>query len=100
ASATAVGYTVDFLRYCMPFLCLNIIANMFHHFFRGIGHMKALLITTVTGSIARIIISWLFIPIIGIYGYYIGWVVSWLFDGFAGVIIYFFGKWRKEIKYT
>lgn len=95
AAPLAVDYTVTFARYCMPLLVLNIVANLFHNFFRGIGYMKALLVTTVTGSLARIVISWLLIPSFGIYGYYAGWVLSWLFDGAVGVWLYRFGKWRR-----
>ena len=99
ASELAIHYTVMFGRWCMPFLVFNVVANLYHNFFRGIGHMKALLITTIVGSAARIILSWGLIAPLGIYGYYAGWVLSWLTDGAAGVIIYFFGKWRKSISF-
>lgn len=98
ASPLAVDYTVAFAQYCIPLLVLNIVANLFHNFFRGVGYMKALLVTTITGSCARIVISWLLIQPFGIYGYYAGWVLSWLFDGAACVLIYFFGKWRRLLK--
>lgn len=98
ASTVSINYTIIFLRFFLPFLIFNIIANMFHNFFRGIGHMKALLITSIASSVARITISWILIKPLGIYGYYIGWVMSWLFDGLAGIIIYRFGKWRKILK--
>ncbi|MBQ9859742.1 MAG: hypothetical protein IJO76_03575 [Clostridia bacterium] len=98
AAPLAVDYTVAFAQYCMPLLVMNIVANLFHNFFRGIGYMKALLITTITGSFARIIISWLLIQPFGIYGYYAGWVLSWLFDGAVGVLIYRFGKWRRILE--
>lgn len=97
ADITSVNYTVTFLRYCMPFLFFNIIANLFHHFFRGIGLMKALLITTIVGSAVRILISWLLIPYWGIYGYYVGWVMSWVLDGAVGLLIYYFGSWKKQL---
>lgn len=98
ADIVSVNYTVLFLKYCMPFLIFNVLANMFHHFFRGIGQMKALLITTLVGSVARIIIGWILIPYWGIYGYYVGWVMSWVLDGAVGLLIYFFGKWKKRLK--
>ncbi|MBR2338858.1 MAG: polysaccharide biosynthesis C-terminal domain-containing protein [Clostridia bacterium] len=97
AAPVSVEYTITFLRYCMPFLVCNIVANLFHHFFRGIGQMTALLVTTVVGSVARIAISWLLIGPFGIYGYYVGWVLSWVVDALVGWIIYRFGKWRKII---
>ena len=72
-------------------------ANLFHHFFRGIGRMRLLLITTLAGSAARILISWILIKPLGIYGYYIGWVFAWLVDAAVGAGLYFFGSWRKEL---
>lgn len=98
ALQTSVDYTVAFLRYCMPFLICNIVANLFHHFFRGIGRMMPLLIATAIGSLARIVISSLLIVPFGIYGYYAGWVLSWVFDGLAGILFYRFGKWRRILK--
>lgn len=98
ADPVSVQYTVEFLRYCLPFLVINVFANLFHNFFRGIGRMKALLITTISGSEARIIISWLLIGPFGIYGYYAGWILSWVFDAVVGTAIYFFGSWRKQLQ--
>lgn len=97
ADPVSIAYTLEFMRYCLPFLVFNIVANLFHHFFRGIGYMKALLITTIAGSVGRVIVSWLLIPYFGIRGYYAAWVISWLFDGGAGLVLYFFGKWRKVL---
>ncbi len=81
ADPISVTYTLEFMRYCLPFLVFNVVANLFHHFFRGVGYMKALLAAMIAGSIGRIIISWLLIPYMGLYGYYVAWIASWLFDG-------------------
>lgn len=95
ASPESVQYTVDFMRFCLPLIVSNVVANLFHNFFRGIGDMRALFITTFMGSLARLIIGWLLIKPYGIYGYYVAWVSSWLIDGLVGIIIYRFGSWRK-----
>ena len=95
ASPESVQYTVDFMRFCLPLIVFNVVANLFHNFFRGIGDMRALFITTFMGSVARLIIGWLLIKPYGIHGYYVAWVASWLIDGLVGIIIYRFGSWRK-----
>ena len=97
ANPVSVGYTVDFLRYFLPFLSVAMIANLFHNFFRGMGKMKALLTMTIAGAAIRILVSSLLIGPWGIYGYYVGWLMSWFFDAAAGAIMYFFGKWKKEL---
>ena len=98
ANPESVNYTVNFLRYCMPFLFCNIVANLFHHFLRGIGHMRALLVTTLAGSVGRLVVSWILVPTMGLYGYYAAWVAAWVFDGAAGLIIYLKGNWRKKLE--
>ena len=97
ASKVAVDYSVVFLKYFMPFIIFNILANAFHNFFRAIDRMKALLIATIAGSAARIIFSVIFAEIFGYYGIFIGWVMFWIFDAVFGLVFYRFGSWRKEI---
>ena len=98
ASKAAVNYSVAFLKYFMPFLILNVLANAYHNFFRAIDRMKALLIATVAGSVARIIFSIIFVRFFGYYGIFIGWVMFWLADAVFGLAFYRFGKWRKELR--
>lgn len=95
ADPKAVEYTIVFLRYCLPFLAINVFANLFHNFFRGMGKMRALFIATFAGTVARVIVSWILIKPYGIYGYYAGWVFAWIFDAAVGAGIYFLGSWRK-----
>lgn len=97
ADPASVGYTVTFLQFCLPFLFCNVFANLFHNFFRGIGKMKLLLATTISGSVARILISALLIGPFGIYGYYAGWVLSWVLDAAVGAGLYFFGSWKSQL---
>jgi putative MATE family efflux protein len=97
ANPVSVGYTVNFLRYCLPFLGIAMVANLFHNFFRGMGRMKALLIMTIAGAGIRILVSSLLIGRYGIYGYYAGWMCSWLLDAAVGLGLYFFGNWKKQL---
>ena len=98
ASAYAIEYTVNFLRWGLPFITINVVANLYHNYFRGIGYMSALFVTTVSGSVARIIASFILIPYFGIYGYYAGWIIAWPVDALVGVGYYLFSKRCKEIR--
>ena len=98
ASPEAISYTLTFLRYGLPFILVNIVANLYHNYFRGIGYMSALFATAVSGSIARIIASLILIPFFGIYGYYAGWVISWFADAALSGGFYLFSKRCKEIR--
>ena len=97
ASPISINYTITYLRYCIPLLAFNVVANLFHHFFRGVADMKALVITTAVGSFSGLLIGWALIGPFGLYGYYIGTVMSWFLDGAAGVILYLFGSWKKRL---
>lgn len=98
ASKTAIEYSVAFLKYFMPFLILNVLANAYHNFFRAMDRMKALLIATLAGTVARIIFSVIFERFLGYYGIFIGWAMFWLADAAFGFAFYYFGKWRKELR--
>lgn len=98
ASVEAIEYSVIFLRFYLPLIFINIAANLFHNFFRGIRKLKSLVTATLCGSVARIVASMLLVDSIGIHGIYIGWVLSWFADAVVGVWIYFRGKWLKELK--
>ena len=96
----AIDYSVIFLKYYLPFVIINVVANLFHHFFRGIRKLKSLVTATVIGSVARIAVSAALVGTIGIHGIYIGWVLSWLADGVVGIWVYYRGKWMKELSLT
>ena len=98
ASKTAIEYSVAFLKYFMPFLILNVLANAYHNFFRAMDRMKALLIATLAGTVARIIFSIIFERFFGYYGIFIGWAMFWLADAVFGFAFYHFGKRRKELR--
>lgn len=95
---TALLYAVEFLRYFIPFISVNVVANLFHAFFRGLGSKSPLLVSTAAGTLVRIAVSYLLIAKMGMTGMFIGWVASWLADALVGVIYYiiFIFKSKKE----
>ncbi len=92
-----VTYSVSFLRYYMPFIFFNLINNQFHAFYRGIGQMKPLIISTFLGSFVRLLAGWILLKLFGMYGFYAGWALSWVADASYGAIIYFNGKWKRTL---
>lgn len=98
ATGQAFEYSVVFVKFYLPFIFFNILANALHHFLRGMGEMKALLITGISGCLSRIMFSLLLVPYLGIHGIYVGWVMFWIGDAALGFMFYRFGKWRKDIK--
>ncbi len=95
ATPTTVSYSVTFLKYYLPLVLINVLANLFHAFFRGLGSRAPLILSTVFGSLARIIFSYFLIPQMGMQGMFTGWVMFWLFDALCGVL-YYIGFLRNE----
>lgn len=89
----ALTYATQFAQFCIPFTLFNMVGNLFHSYFRGAGVMRALIVTTLSGSIVRIILTALLVGPYGMYGVFVGWVGSWIVDGGLGLLIYFTTNW-------
>lgn len=87
-SGPALDYAITFSKYFLPFILFNLINNLFHSFFRGIGTMRLLLISTVVGSVFRIFFGIILGKAYGMNGVYIGWVISWIGEAVYMFIIY------------
>ena len=89
----ALEMAIIFARYCMPFVLLNFINNLFHSFYRGVAAMKLLVSATLIGSASRIIATYFAVKSFGMNGVYIGWAISWLVECIYTLIMYFSGIW-------
>ncbi len=95
----SVKMAVVFARYYMPFILFNLINNLFHAFYRGVGSMACLLEATFIGSAARIIATYIAAGYFAMDGVYIGWAVSWAVECLFCLFVYFSGRWKpKELK--
>ncbi len=88
AEPQAIEYAVIFLSRFLPFVLINVIANLMHAFFRGLGEKAPLIFSTLAGSVARVAVSFMLIPKFNMIGMYIGWVASWIADALIGIIYY------------
>ena len=73
----AFAYAVRFSRVFMPLVYLNMLNNLAHSFFRGMGQMTDLFITTLSGGVVRIVATVVLAPLFGMEGVFIAWVISW-----------------------
>jgi len=92
-----VEYSAIFLRYFMPLLVANMIANLFHSFFRGVAAMKPLVVATFSGSFAKLLFCFVLMRFFGMYGFFAGWASSWLADGLIGYLFYRNGGWYETL---
>lgn len=87
-SGLSLDYATMFSRLYLPFILFNLVNNLFHSFFRGVGAMRLLLLSSVIGSVFRISSGVLLGSIYGLQGVYIGWVISWIGEALFMVLIY------------
>lgn len=102
-SKQAVKYAVVFSKYYMPFIVLNLANNLFHAYFRGIGEMKFLFISTLIGSVSRIAASFILVEYFEMYGVFAGWALSWGTELIITLFVFFISfsnteKIKKHIK--
>ena len=96
-SGDALGYSVEFVKYFLPFVLLNVINNLFHSFWRGITAMPYLLWGTAIGTVSRIALTLVLTPRLGMTGVHLAWALSWLVEIFPNLALFFSGKWKKFI---
>lgn len=91
----ALTYSVMFSRICLPFIFINVVNNLFHAFFRGVGEMKLLIAGSLIGSLTRIAATWLMAPRLGMRGVYYAWAIGWGAEAvFCGIV--FFACFRSS----
>jgi len=93
----ALTYSVDFIKICLPFLFFNMLNNLFHHFFRGTGCMRLLLLSTFIGSASRLIFTVILANKYGMNGFFAGWILSWITEALFSLIVYKSGVWKREM---
>ena len=93
-------YSVHFLQYFLPLILINLVANLFHAFYRGVAAMKPLFLATCIGSFVQITSGWILANLFGIYGAYGAWVLSWVADALFGVLLYTSQKWKTALNQT
>ena len=95
-SGEALDIAVRFGRIYLPFVMLNLINNLAHSFFRGMGSMKYLFISTLIGSVSRIIATLCLVGKLGIDGIFLGWVISWGVEMIYCLSVYFLYFHRED----
>lgn len=94
----SLDFSVMFVKFCLPFIMLNLVNNLFHAFYRGVQSMGLLIFSTALGSVVRLLASLVLAKDYGIYGIYAGWIISWAVEAVFSVLAYCFGIWKKPLR--
>lgn len=95
ADPRSIEFSVTFMQRFLPFIFINVFANLFHSFFRGMGEKAPLMLSTLCGSVARILLSIVLIPRFHMEGMYTAWVSFWVVDAIVCIIFYIAGYKKK-----
>lgn len=87
-NAAALQIGVDFLTVISPFYILIGTKLVADGILRGIGDMKAFMITTFSDLILRVILSYIFSWFWGIWGVWLSWPVGWIIAAILSRIFY------------
>ncbi|MBQ8291874.1 MAG: hypothetical protein IJX88_05155 [Clostridia bacterium] len=98
ADSLTKEYAYLFARRYLPFICMNLVCNLFHALFRGVKAMGYLFGSTFLAAAVRYISSALLIVPLGMEGFYLGWVISWGVEAVFVVLLFFFGRWNGPKK--
>lgn len=90
------GYTVQYLLFCIPFLPLQVLDNLFHNFYRGVLKIPVIVVSTAINTVVRIGLAYLLAPKLGMNGIYTALVISWGAEALYLAGLYLSGRWKTE----
>ncbi len=91
----AFAYAVRFATLYLPLILFNLINNLMHSFFRGMGALGTLILSTSFGSAVRILLTFFLVPFLHIDGIFLGWALSWIAETVLCFFIYLF-RYRND----
>ncbi len=90
---------ISYIYCCIPFTLSVALNSAFHNFFRGVLRPGLNIAGGIAAGVTRGVLTITLIPVIGVYGAFIGYSASWTADLLVMWIIYLSKKWKtKEYK--
>jgi len=91
--------SIYYVYLCIPFTILLALSSMFHNFFRGVLRPGFNIVGGLALGVARAVLTIALVPVIGVYGAFIGYSAGWTADFLVMLFIYLSKKWKtKEYK--
>lgn len=86
-------YVYIYIKYFLPCVLLSVATSSFHSISRGLKSTGHLLISSLIGSISRLILSFFFVKWYGLIGLFIGTAAAPVFEMIYVAIVYKSGLW-------
>lgn len=89
----AFDIAVNFVRFWMPLVIINVINNLYHSLWRGTAQMSYLVIGTLIGGVSRVALTTLLYSSMRLDGVWLAWVLSWAIEAVYNILVYL--KWIR-----
>lgn len=92
----AAGIVIDYVYCCIPFMLPLAFSNMLHNVFRGVLRPGFNIAGGIALGVARAVLTIGLVPVIGVYGVFVGYSASWMADFLVMLGIYLSKKWKTK----
>ena len=87
---------ISYIYCCIPFSISVALNSMLHNFFRGVLRPGVNIAGGIAMGVTRAVLSITLIPVIGVYGAFIGYSAGWTADLLVMLGIYLSKKWKTK----
>ena len=92
----AAAIVIDYVYCCIPFTLFLAFSNMLHNVFRGVLRPEFNIAGGIALGVMRAALTIPLVPVIGVYGVFIGYSASWTADFLVMLVFYLSKKWKSE----
>ncbi len=94
----ALGVSIEFVRFFLPFVFLNVVNNLFHSYWRGTTAMPYLILGTAIGTLSNVGLTLLLAPKFAMTGIHLAWALSWATEAVPNLLLFLSGRWKKYLE--
>ena len=100
-STDCIPYALNYMWFALPFVPFCAYGNLMHSFYKAVGAVKSVLVSTTVFTLARIAFTYLVPPGDNLMTIYLGLSFAWIVETIVLLVIYFSRIWQpSEMKAT
>ena len=92
---TCLPYAIQYVDLCVPFVIFCALGNLMHSFYKSIGSVITVLITTTIFTITRITLSYTLPNTNLISNIYLALSIAWVVEATILMLAFYLGFWKK-----
>lgn len=92
---TCLPYAIQYIDLCIPFVIFCALGNLMHSFYKSVGAVITVLITTIIFTITRITLSYTLPNTNLISNIYLALSIAWVVEATILMLAFYLGFWKK-----